>query len=230
MIRLNKYIASSGVCSRRKADDIIKEKRVTINGEIVVDLSSQVDENKDTVLVDGKKITLENKKVYLMLNKPVGYVTTNSEQFGRKSTSELIHESVRVFPIGRLDMDSEGLLLFTNDGDFSNKLMHPSKKIKKTYIVKLNRKITDDKIELLKNGVDIVGYITKEAQVEKIASNVIQIAIFEGKNRQIRRMCEAVGLRVIKLKRIKIGNIELGNLPIGKYRYLNQNELKEVFK
>ena len=228
MIRINKFIASSGVCSRRKADELIKHNKVTINGNTVIQLSMQVDENKDIVCVEGKKISLENKKMYLMLNKPVGYITTNDEQFGRKCTSDLIHEKERLFPIGRLDMDSEGLILFTNDGEFSNRLMHPSKKIEKTYIVKLNKKINDEKIELLKNGVDIGGYITKEAKIERIASNVIKITISEGKNRQIRRMCDSVGLKVIKLKRIKIGNIQLGNLAVGKYRYLTKKEIENI--
>lgn len=228
MIRLNKYIASSGVCSRRKADELISLKKVIVNGNIVEDFGMQVDENQDEVIVDGKKIALENKNIYLMLNKPVGYVTTNDEQMGRKCTNDLIHESSRVFPVGRLDMNSEGLLLLTNDGNFSNRLMHPSKKVEKVYIAKLNRKITDEKIELLKNGVDIGDYITKPAKVQKIASNAIKITISEGKNRQVRRMCEAVGLKVIKLERIKIGNLELGNLPKGKYRHLTKQEVKNI--
>ena len=226
MVRLNKYIASSGVCSRRKADELIEKRKVKVNGNIVEDFGMQVDENKDIVIVDGRKITLEEKNIYLMLNKPVGYVTTNDEQLGRKCTKDLIHEKVRVFPVGRLDMNSEGLLLFTNDGNFSNKLMQPSKKVEKVYIAKLNKKINDEKIELLKSGVDIGDYITNPAKVEKIASNVIQITISEGKNRQVRRMCEAVGLKVLKLQRIKIGNLELGNLPVGKYRYLTKQEVK----
>lgn len=228
MIRLNKYIASSGVCSRRKADELIQLNKVKVNGKIVEDFGMQIDEEKDIVTVNNKNITLESNKVYLMLNKPVGYVTTNDEQLGRKCTMDLIHENIRVFPIGRLDMNSEGLLLFTNDGEFSNKLMHPSKKVEKVYIAKLNRKITGEKIELLKKGVDIGNYITKPAKVERIASNVIKITISEGKNRQVRRMCDAVDLRVEKLKRIQIGKLELGNLPVGKYRYLTKQEIKNI--
>lgn len=230
MIRLNKYIASSGVCSRRKADELIEAKKVKVNGNIVEDFGMQVDEKKDVVIVDGKRIRLENKKIYLMLNKPVGYVTTNDEQLGRKCTNDLIHENERVFPIGRLDMDSEGLLLFTNDGEFSNSLMHPSKKVEKVYIAKLNRKINDEKIEILKNGVDIGDYVTKPAKVQRIASNVVKITISEGKNRQVRRMCEAVGLKVIKLQRVQIGNLELGTLPTGKYRHLTKQEVRSIIK
>ena len=230
MIRLNKYIASSGVCSRRKADELIEAKKVKVNGNIVEDFGMQVDEKKDVVIVDGKRIRLENKKIYLMLNKPVGYVTTNDEQLGRKCTNDLIHENERVFPIGRLDMDSEGLLLFTNDGEFSNSLMHPSKKVEKVYIAKLNRKINDEKIEMLKNGVDIGDYVTKPAKVQRIASNVVKITISEGKNRQVRRMCDAVGLKVIKLQRVQIGNLELGTLPTGKYRHLTKQEVRSIIK
>lgn len=230
MIRLNKYISSSGICSRRKADELINLKRVKVNGNIVEDLGIQIDEKNDVVTIDNKKIALEEKNIYLMLNKPIGYITTNDEQLGRKCTKDLIHERIRVFPIGRLDMNSEGLLLFTNDGDFSNKLMHPSKKVEKVYIVKLNRKITDEKIELLKNGVDIGDYITRPCKIKRIASNVIEITIAEGKNRQIRRMCEAIGLNVVKLQRIKIGNLELGNLPVGKYRYLTKKEVRNIMQ
>lgn len=228
MIRINKYIANCGVCSRRKADQLILNGKVKINGVIIRDLGISIDENIDKVSVDGKDLSLEDKNVYIMMNKPVGYVTTNNEQLGRKCTTDLIHENVRVFPIGRLDMDSEGLLLFTNDGYFSNSLMHPKNKVKKVYIAKLNRKITDDKIEQLKKGVDIGDYVTMPADVKRITSNVIEITISEGKNRQIRRMCEAVGLRVLKLKRIKIGNLEIGQLPVGKYRYLTRKELINI--
>lgn len=228
MIRINKYIASCGVCSRRKADQLILDGKVSINGVIIKDLGISVDEDIDKVIVNGKEISVEEKNVYIMMNKPVGYVTTNNEQLGRKCTTDLIHEVVRVFPIGRLDMDSEGLLLFTNDGDFSNALMHPKNKVKKVYVAKLNKKITDDKIEILKKGVDIGNYVTMPANVKRISSNVIEITISEGKNRQIRRMCEAIGLRVLKLKRIKIGNLELGTLPVGKYRYLTNKELRSI--
>ena len=230
MIRLNKYIASSGVCSRRKADELIEAKKVKVNGNLVEDFGMQIDEKKDVVIVYDKRIRLENKKIYLMLNKPVGYVTTNDEQLGRKCTNDLIHENERVFPIGRLDMDSEGLLLFTNDGEFSNSLMHPSKKVEKVYIAKLNRKINDEKIEMLKNGVDIGDYVTKPAKVQRIASNVVKITISEGKNRQVRRMCDAVGLKVIKLQRVQIGNLELGTLPVGKYRHLTKQEVRSIIK
>lgn len=228
MMRLNKYIASCGYCSRRKADDVIKSGAVNINGENICDIGHQVNEKSDIVKINGKVIKIQESKVYIMLNKPVGYVTTNIEQANRKCTNDLIHEKVRVFPIGRLDMDSEGLLLFTNDGEFANNLMHPSMMKEKTYIVKVNRKIKDESLVALQKGIDIGGYITKPAKVERVASNVFKITITEGKNRQIRKMCLTQNLRVEKLKRIRIGNIELGNLPVGKYRYLNKKEINEL--
>lgn len=226
MMRLNKYIAASGVCSRRKAEEYITSGKVKINNKMVTELATNVDESVDNVYVNGKKIKLECGKKYIMLNKPIGYVTTNSEQFDRPSTSDLVNIKERVFPIGRLDMNTEGLLLLTNDGQFANKLTHPSHNIEKTYIAKVRGDITDEKIIALTKGVDIGDYITKEACVEKIGNNELKIVISEGKNRQIRRMCEAVELHVSKLKRIKIGNLELGNLPLGKYRYLTKEEVE----
>lgn len=229
MIRLNKYIANSGVCSRRKADEYIENKLVKINGQTVFEQGVMVDETKDRVTVDGKDISLVKKKIYIMLNKPAGYVTTSSEQFGRPCVIDLIKLEDRVFPIGRLDMETEGLLLLTNDGDFANKLMHPSKKINKVYIAKVSGDIKEADIANLRKGVDIDGYITAPAIVEKISKDELSITIHEGKNRQVRKMCSAVGLNVLKLKRIKIGNLELGNLNIGKYKLLKLHEIKKIF-
>lgn len=230
MIRLNKYIASTGLCSRRRAEEYIINGKVRVNEKIVRKLATNINEIEDKVYIDGKIINLEQEKVYIMLNKPVGYVTTNKEQFNRPSTKELVKVNYRVFPIGRLDMNTEGLLLFTNDGDFSNKLMHPSQNIKKTYIAKIGGIITDEKIEALSKGVDIGGYITKKAYVENLGNNELKIVISEGKNRQVRKMCGAVNLKVIGLKRIKIGKLEIGNLKVGKYRYLTDNEIKSIFE
>ena len=230
MIRINKYISSSGVCSRRKAEEYIKNGKVKVNGKVIFDLATIIDETKDIVMLNNNVIKINNDKIYIMLNKPIGYITTNNEQFGRKCTLDLIKENIRVFPIGRLDMDTEGLLLFTNDGEFSNKLMHPKNKIYKTYIVKLNRNVTKDMIFKLTHGVDIGGYITKEAKVRLIAKDIIEIRISEGKNRQVRKMCKAVGLKVLNLKRISIGHLQLGNLKLGTYRYLKKEDLKKIFE
>ena len=230
MIRLNKYIAECGICSRRKADILIESGKVLVNDIVIKDLGVKIDDTKDQVKVDGKTVSKENKFVYIMLNKPKGYVTTNSEQFGRKSVLDLIDTDYRIFPIGRLDMYTEGLLLLTNDGEFANKLMHPKNKVEKTYIANVKGNITEEKIENLRNGVDIGGYITKPAKVRIISKykNEIGIKISEGKNRQVRKMCEAVGLKVINLKRISIGKLNLGNLKIGEYRYLNKNEIDKI--
>lgn len=230
MIRINKYISSSGICSRRKAEEYIKNRKVKVNGKVIFDLATIIDETKDIVMLDNNVIKINNDKIYIMLNKPIGYITTNNEQFGRKCTLDLIKENIRVFPIGRLDMDTEGLLLFTNDGEFSNKLMHPKNKIYKTYIVKLNKNVTKDMIFRLTHGVDIGGYITKEAKVRLIAKDIIEIKISEGKNRQVRKMCMAVGLKVLNLKRKSIGHLELGNLKLGTYRYLKKEDLKKIFE
>lgn len=229
-MRLNKYIATCGICSRRSAENYITCGKVKVNGKVVTNLSTKVDELNDKVEVLGKNISIEKKKVYIMLNKPKGFVTTNKEQFNRKCTLDLIKEPQRVFPIGRLDMYTEGLLLFTNDGDFANKITHPKNKIEKVYVVKVDKNITKDMIYKLENGLDIGGYITKEAKVNLLKEREFEITISEGKNRQVRKMCEAVGLKVLELKRIKLGNIKLGDLQIGKYRFLTQNEIESIKK
>lgn len=228
MIRLNKYIATCGVCSRRGADELIAIGKVKVNGIVTKEMGTQIDDKKDIVYVNNKKVSLKEEKVYIMLNKPKGYVTTNNEQFSRPSTKDLIKEKVRVFPIGRLDMNTEGLLLLTNDGDFANKLMHPSNKVEKTYIITLRKNITDEQIKMLQNGVDIGGYITKPAKVKRISKLEIEIKISEGKNRQIRRMCEAVDAELKNLKRVQVGNLELGDLKLGKYRFLNIDEVNNI--
>ena len=225
MDRINKYIASCGVCSRRKAEEYVLSGRVKVNDIIIKDLAYKVKE-EDIIKIDDNIINKEEKKVYIMLNKPKGYVTTSHEQFGRKSVLDLIDEDVRVYPIGRLDMYTEGLLLLTNDGDFANKLMHPKNKIAKKYIVTSKEKITQNQKELLESGVNIGDYITRPAKVNILTNNQFEIIISEGKNRQVRRMCEAVRVNLTNLKRIQIGNINLGNLQTGKYRYLSDEEIK----
>lgn len=227
MERLNKYIASCGICSRRKADELITNGKVKINDIVVTNLGEKVN-NEDVVKVDNKIIQKEEKKVYIALNKPRGYVTTNSDEYNRKNVIDLIHEDVRVYPIGRLDMDTEGLLILTNDGEFSNKVMHPKNKIEKTYIVTTDTNVTNNQIEQLRNGVDIGDYITRPAKVKREGKDKIKIIISEGKNRQVRRMCEAVNINLLNLRRIQVGNINLGTLQSGKYRYLTEHEKKDM--
>lgn len=227
MERLNKYISSCGICSRRKADELIQNGKVEVNGNVITNLGEKV-EDGDLVKVNGKRIFKEAKKVYIALNKPKGYVTTNSDQFGRKNVIDLIAEDVRVYPVGRLDMYTEGLLILTNDGEFSNMMMHPKNEINKTYVVSTDTNITKEQIERLQNGVDIGDYITKPAIVKIVDKNKIEIIIHEGKNRQVRRMCEAVGINLLNLRRIKIGSVELGTLQTGKYRYLTKQEIESI--
>ncbi len=227
MERLNKYIASCGVCSRRKSDELISSGKVKVNGQVVTNLGEKVS-SKDIVEVDNKLIQKEEKKVYIVLNKPRGYVTTNSDEYNRKNVIDLIDEDVRVYSIGRLDKDTEGLLLLTNDGEFSNKVMHPRNKIEKTYIVTTDTNVTNEQLEKLRNGVDIGDYITRPAKIKRIGNDKVQIIISEGKNRQVRRMCDSVGINLLNLRRIQVGNILLGNLQSGKYRYLTAKEKNEL--
>ncbi len=229
-LRINKYIASCGICSRRKAEEYVRKGRVKVDGQTIYEFSTVIDTDLNKVEIDNKLIKYETKKLYLMLNKPRGYITTNSEQFGRKSTVDLIHENIRVFPIGRLDKDTEGLLLFTNDGEFSNMLTHPRHLIQKTYIVTTDSNITDEKINKLRTGVDIGGYVTREAEVSIIDKDKLKIIISEGKNRQVRKMCASVGINVLLLKRVKIGDLSLGSLNLGTYRELNKLEVENLKK
>ncbi|MBR1883876.1 MAG: rRNA pseudouridine synthase [Clostridia bacterium] len=227
MIRLNKFLAMSGVCSRRMADKYIEDGKVSINGNVASELGTIINEEKDIVKVDGKCVKIEKKKVYIVLNKPAGYITTSKEQFGRPYILDLIKEKERVFPVGRLDMDTEGLIILTNDGDFANDMMHPSKKVNKTYVAKVMGKITEDKIRKLEKGVLIDGYVTAEAKVRLLEKQTLEITIHEGKNRQIKKMARAVGLRVEKLKRTKIGNLDLEKIPVGKYKLMSEKMIKE---
>lgn len=228
-IRLNKYIAMCGVSSRRKADELIVNGKIKVNGKIISELGFLVDGTEE-ILYEGKKIKLEENKKYYMLNKPKGYVTTAKEQFNRKSVLDLINSTERIYPVGRLDMYSEGLLLLTNDGEFTNRITHPKKHIAKTYRVILNKNITEEMIKKLENGVDIGGYITSKAKVNKLKDREIEITIYEGKNRQIRKMCEAIGNIVINLKRVSIGELKLGKLETGKYVELTDKDIQKIFE
>lgn len=228
-IRLNKYIAEAGICSRRKADELIDSKRVLVNGSIG-QKGDIIDDLKDKIEIDGKIIKVQDKKVYILLNKPIGYVTTVKEQFNRPCVIDLIKENLRVYPVGRLDMNTTGLLILTNDGEFANSITHPKHHIYKTYEVEMENDISNQDIAKLEKGVDIGGYITKQAKVARIDSNKIYITIGEGKNRQVRKMIEAVGNKVAKLNRIKIGNLTLGSLKHGQYKYLTQKEINLIYK
>ncbi|MCM1023639.1 MAG: rRNA pseudouridine synthase [Prevotella sp.] len=232
-IRLQKLIAESGMCSRRKAEDLIKQGRVTVNGRParIGDGASA----KDTVAVDGQKLPAvkNRKKYYIMLNKPRGYVTTMSDELDRRCVTELLKDfPERVYPVGRLDRNSEGLLLFTNDGNFSNDIMHPSRHVSKTYRVTVRPPVSDEQLARMAAGVEIDGRKTLPASVDVLVQEqgrvVLQMVIREGRNRQIRKMCEAVGLEVARLKRTAIGPLKLGMLKPGAYRELTSEELRAL--
>ncbi len=232
-IRLQKLIAESGLCSRRKAEEFIKQGKVNVNGR-----PASIGDGatlKDIITVDGERIYLSKKreKYYIMLNKPRGYVTTMSDELDRRCVTELLEDfPERVYPIGRLDRNSEGLLLFTNDGKFANDIMHPSRHVSKTYRVTVRPGITDEQLVQLSEGVVIDDRKTLPANVTVLSQEqgrvVLQIVIREGRNRQVRKMCEAVGLEVARLKRTAIGPVKLGMLKPGTYRELSSEELRAL--
>lgn len=232
-MRLQKYLASCGVASRRKCEELILNGKIEVNGSTVFELGTKVNPDKDEVKYNGKVVKLEDEKIYILLNKPIGYVTTAKEQFGRDMVLDLVKVNKRIVPVGRLDMYTSGALILTNDGDFVNKLTHPSHEIDKTYNVTLKGIVSKEEIEKLQNGVEIDdGYVTKPAKVkilkidEEKKISRIQITIHEGKNRQVRKMCEAVGKRVLALHRCKIGTLDVKDLKLGEWRYLSKREVE----
>lgn len=230
--RLQKYMARCGVASRRKCESFITEGKVKVNGLCVKELGIKVTPSVDVVEYNDKIILPEEKKVYLMLNKPEGYITSLSDEKGRKTILDLININERVFPIGRLDYDSSGLLLLTNDGDIYNKIIHPRVKIKKKYIAVVKGRFTQNEMNSFMKGVDIGGYITANCEIKEISfdnnDSVVEIIIHEGKNRQIRKMCSVFKHNVLSLKRISIGDIKLGYLKKGEYRELTKSELDYI--
>lgn len=275
--RLQKFLANSGVASRRKCEELILAGRVKVNGEVVTELGRKIDSDKDVVRFDDKEIKQQKNKVYILLNKPIGYVTTMKDQFNRDSVIDLVKINERVVPVGRLDMYTSGALILTNDGDFVEKVTHPRNEIEKTYNVTLAGKVTNEDVEKLRNGVEIniendnAKYNNKysdkyndknnEKQDEKYSEKYndnnnnkinkklyktgkakvkilkideeksisrLQITIHEGKNREVRKMCEAIGKKVIALHRAQIGNITVKDLPLGKWRYLKQSEVDRL--
>ena len=235
-IRLQKYLASCGVASRSKCEELILEGKIEVNGIKVTELGTKITPNTDIVKYNGKIVKPDEEKVYILLNKPIGYVTTAKEQFGRDMVLDLVKINKRIVPVGRLDMYTSGALILTNDGEFVNKLTHPSQKIDKTYNVTLKGIVTKNDIETLQKGVEIDdGYITKPAKAkilkideEKNISRV-QITIHEGKNRQIRKMCESIEKKVLALHRCKIGTLDVKDLKLGQWRYLTQKEIEKFY-
>ena len=236
MERLQKILSARGIASRRAAEQMILDGRVTCNGT-VCKLGESADPEKDQILVDGKPLPVQGGHVYIMLNKPRGYVTTLSDEKGRKNAAQLVSDcGQRVYPVGRLDMDSEGLLIFTNDGELANHLMHPKHEINKTYEVRVTG-YTLSGLDNLKRPIVLDGYKIKPPQVlcvrrEQDEKNtaILQVTIHEGRNRQVRRMCAAAGMEVRRLKRISEGNLKIGTLAAGKWRYLTEEEVAELKK
>ncbi|MBR5614456.1 MAG: rRNA pseudouridine synthase [Clostridia bacterium] len=235
MIRLQKFLANAGVASRRGAEKIIAEGRVSVNDQIIREMGVQIDENYDVVKLDGEIIKHAEKKVYIMLNKPVGFITTVSDDKGRPTVMELVSDiSSRIYPVGRLDYDTEGLLLLTNDGDLTFRITHPKHDIAKTYVAEVTGDVSMDTIIQLRRGVMLDGQKTSPAEVEVVGATQygtkIEITIHEGRNRQVRRMFEALGCVVKKLKRTKEAGLTLGHLPVGKWRKLSESEVNMLKK
>ena len=232
-IRLQKFLANQGVCSRRKAEEHILNGDVQVNSKTVTQLGTKIIPNKDEVIFQGKKITLSNdKKVYILLNKPIGYVTTTKDQFGRDTVLDLVKVKESILPVGRLDMYTSGAIILTNDGEFIYKITHPKYEIEKTYNVTLKGKITDEDVQKLRDGVEIEDYTSGKAKVrilkideEKNISR-LEITIHEGKNREVRKMCDAVGKKVLALHRSKIGK----DIKLGQWRYLKEKEVNSLLK
>ena len=233
MMRLQKYLAQCGVASRRNAEKMILNGQVEVNGSIVREMGIQIEEGKDIVTVSGSVVIKKKKKHYLAYNKPIGEITTVYDPEGRPTVLDKFRDyPVRLFPVGRLDFDSEGLLLLTNDGDLMNRLLHPSSEISKKYLVKASNQVTEQEIHRLRTGVIINGKMTSPAQVHLIRretfDTVLLISIHEGRNRQVRKMLEAVGHQVVSLKRVEFGPIVLGDLPRGQWRKLSDNEIAKL--
>lgn len=230
--RLQKYLASCGIASRRKCEEYILQGKVKVNGEVIKELGTKVNPEKDIIQFEGKTIKEDNKHIYILLNKPIGYVTTVDDQFGRDTVLNLVKVKERIVPVGRLDMYTSGALILTNDGDFVYKITHPKHEINKTYTVTVKGIVQNSEVEKLRKGIKIDDYITKPAKVKILKTDLekdisrLEITIHEGKNRQVRKMCEAVGRKVLALHRSKIGNINVKDLEIGKWRYLKNEEIK----
>lgn len=231
-VRLQKYLAECGVASRRKSEELIDQGKVKVNGSIA-SIGDKINPKRDTVTVNGKKIVKQKSHTYIMLHKPRGFITTMSDEMDRKCVAQLVKDVPgRVYPVGRLDRDSEGMLLFTNDGEFANAMTHPTRHVPKTYRVTVRPSITEEQITKLTTGVIIEDRMTAPAEVRVVTKEegrvVLEIILYEGRNRQIRKMCEEVGLEVARLKRTAIGSIKLGMLKQGDYRELTEDEVRRL--
>lgn len=230
-VRLQKLMAESGVASRRKCEEIIYSGKVKVNGILITEPGCKVDKDRDVIEVDGNIIKSFDEKLYILLNKPGGYITSVKDQFGRSTVLDLLKGiDTRLFPMGRLDYDTEGLLIMTNDGELTYRITHPKYNIDKTYRALVHGEVSKDDIKAFQKGITIADYVTAPAKMEIIryskGNSIVDITIHEGRNRQVRKMCSAIGHEVIRLKRIKIGEIKLGELKTGEWRYLSDLEIR----
>ena len=238
--RLQKYLANNGIAARRKCEEYILEGRVKVNGQVVTELGTKINPEIDVVEFDEKKVEKVEQHVYILLNKPIGYVTTVKDQFDRPTVLDLVKTKEKVIPVGRLDMYTSGALLLTNDGEFVNKITHPKNEVEKTYTVTVKGIVNNDDVENLENGVEIPmddeTFVTGKAKVKILKTEEeknfsrLQITIHEGKNREVRKMCEAKGRKVLALHRRKIGNLDVKSLKIGQWRYLSDYEIKKLLE
>ena len=234
--RLQKYLANNGVASRTKCEEYILDGRVKVNGKIVTELGTKINPEQDTIEFDGKKVEKLEKHVYILLNKPIGYVTTVKDQFDRPTVLDLIKVKEKILPVGRLDMYTSGALILTNDGEFINKITHPKNEVEKTYTVTVKGIVNQEDVQKLENGVEIDDYISGKAKVKILKTDEeknfsrVQITIHEGKNREVRKMCEAIEKKVLALHRRKIANLDVKKLKIGQWRYLTDIEVSELLK
>ena len=224
MIRLQKILAKAGVASRRKAEILILEGRVFVNGRVAMLGTKALP--SDDITVDGKKIGAQ-KKAYVMLHKPTGVICSAKDNFARKTVLDLVPSDVRLFPVGRLDYDTSGLILLTNDGDWANRIMHPRNNVKKTYIAHIKGEVTNKSLAAFSTGLLIDGKKTAPCEIKMISHETAKIVLHEGRNRQVRKMCEAVGLEVVSLKRVSIGPYELGDLKPGEWKFLTEREASQ---
>ena len=238
--RLQKYLANNGIAARRKCEEYILEGRVKVNGQVVTELGTKINPEIDVVEFDEKKVEKVEQHVYILLNKPIGYVTTVKDQFDRPTVLDLVKTKEKVIPVGRLDMYTSGALLLTNDGEFVNKITHPKNEVEKTYTVTVKGIVNNEDVEKLENGVEIPmddeTFVTGKAKVKILKTEEeknfsrLQITIHEGKNREVRKMCEAIGRKVLAFHRRKIGNLDVKSLKIGQWRYLSDYEIKKLLE
>ena len=238
--RLQKYLANNGIAARRKCEEYILEGRVKVNGQVATELGTKINPEIDVVEFDEKKVEKVEQHVYILLNKPIGYVTTVKDQFDRPTVLDLVKTKEKVIPVGRLDMYTSGALLLTNDGEFVNKITHPKNEVEKTYTVTVKGIVNNEDVEKLENGVEIPmddeTFVTGKAKVKILKTEEeknfsrLQITIHEGKNREVRKMCEAIGRKVLALHRRKIGNLDVKSLKIGQWRYLSDYEIKKLLE